>query len=96
MQTLQETDREVKTTMAFVVITQAQRTEAAWQLGHQAGQAGQLPRGSELYEICSQEWEAYAQGYEAGRAQYSGPAANPYPKFKTAADRTEFLVLIAY
>lgn len=68
MQTLQEARPNVKTVMAFVVMFQAQRNEVAWQQGHQAALTGQLPEATKLYEVCSQEWNAYADGYNAGMA----------------------------
>lgn len=104
MQTLQEVTREVKPAIVFYVGDgQAQRNEAAWHTGYETGLAGQFPQGSEIYEICSGEWYAYADGYEAGKNTfmivtssnvYSGPADNEYPIFTSRTSRNEFLALI--
>ena len=88
MQTLQEVTREVKPAVAFYVGDgQAQRNEAAWQLGYETGMAGQFPQGSEMYEICSSAWDAYADGYEAGRYALA-------PIFASMTDRNEFMIMI--
>lgn len=104
MSTLQEVSQEVKIELAFYIGDgQAQRCEGAWQRGYETGMAGAYPQGTQMYEICSPEWEAYADGYEAGKNTfmlvtpenvYSGPEDNPYPTFKSMSNRNEFLALI--
>ncbi len=104
MTNVQDLQQDVKIEVAFYVGDgQAQRCERAWQQGYETGMAGYYPQANEMYEICSHEWDSYADGYEAGKTTfmlvtasnvYSGEEDNPYPTFTTAASRYEFLSLI--
>ena len=88
MQTLQEVTREVKPAIVFYVGDgQAQRNEAAYQLGYETGLAGGYPQATRLYEIDSGEWDSYAEGYEAGRYALA-------PLFASMKDQTEFMIMI--
>ena len=88
MQTLQEVTREVKPAIVFYVGDgQAQRNEAAYQLGYETGLAGGYPQATRMYEIDSGEWDSYAEGYEAGRYALA-------PLFASMKDQTEFMIMI--